>query len=382
MILEGLLYHLRALGVQVGTGEWIAFLEGLERGLVGDLDGLYWLARAVLVHDEKHYDAYDRAFTAAFQGAELPPDFRKALAEWLAEAKARTNVTPPPGFDSLEEMKKELEKRLREQKERHDGGKYWIGTGGASPFGHGGTNPQGIRIGGEGGGRGAVQVAEERQWGAYRTDLQLDVRDFRVALGMLRKLAREGREELDVDRTIAATGENGGEIELRWRKERVNRVHLLLLMDVGGSMDPYADLVGRLFSAASELKIFKTFEALYFHNCPYGWLYKDYRTAERRPTAEVLAGLTPHHRVLWVGDASMAPWELFNTGYGVGGMAGIDWIRAFAQRCPASAWLNPDGPQYWNHPTVRAIGNLVPMHSLTVDGLNGAVKVLRTGRRG
>jgi uncharacterized protein with von Willebrand factor type A (vWA) domain len=144
-------------------------------------------------------------------------------------------------------------------------------------------------------------------------------------------------------------------------------------------MDPYAALVSRLFTAAKELRIFTSFEALYFHNCPYTWLYRDYRTHDRRATRDVLAGLTPHHRVLWVGDASMAPWELFSTGYGVGGLAGMDWIRAFAQRCPASAWLNPDSPRYWEHPTVRAIGNAVPMFPLTVEGLKGAVKRLRSG---
>ncbi len=379
MILPGLLYNLRAQGVGVGTGEWLALMRGLEDGLCADIEGLYWLARAILIHDEKHYDAFDLAFTATFKGVELPLDFSRALAEWLAEARAGRGGEPPPGFSSLEELRKELEKRLKEQKERHDGGQYWIGTGGTSPFGHSGRNPEGIRVGGSGGGRSAVQVAEERQWGAYREDMALDVRDFKVALGMLRKLARDGREELDVDATIAATGRNGGEIELTMRRERVNRVHLLLLMDVGGSMDPYAALVSRLFTAASELKIFKTFEALYFHNAPYGYLYRDYRTAERRPTAEVLAGLTPHHRVLWVGDASMAPWELTATGYGVGGMSGIDWIRAFAHKAPACAWLNPDAPKYWDHPTVRLIGNTVPMHPLTVEGLKGAVKALRRG---
>ncbi len=381
MILEGLLYNLRAQGVGVGTGEWLAFLQGLERGLAHDVDGIYWLGRSVLVHDEKHYDAWDLAFTAAFDGVELPPDFSKALAEWLAEAKQGRGGEPPPGFLSLEEMRKELEKRLKEQKERHDGGKYWVGTGGLSPFGHSGTNPEAIRVGGEGGGRSAVQVAQERHWGTYRTDMQLDVRDFKVALGMLRKLAREGREELDVDATIRATGDNAGEIELRWRKEKANRVHLLLLMDVGGSMDPYAALVSRLFTAAKELKIFKSFEALYFHNCPYTWLYRDYRTYDRRATTEVLASLTPHHRVLWVGDASMAPWELTSTGYGVGGLAGLDWIKAFSEKCPATAWLNPDARRYWDHPTVRAIGNQVPMFELTVEGLKGAVRQLRTGRR-
>ncbi len=380
MILEGLLYNLRAAGVSAGTGEWLTFLRGLEAGLVADLDGLYRFARSVLVHDEAGYDAYDRAFVATFDGVELPPDFRDSLAEWLAQARARTDAPLPPGFSSREELRQELARRLREQTERHDGGRTWIGTGGSSPFGHSGTNPAGIRIGGQGGGRSAVEVAQERAWGAYRTDVPLDVRQFKAALGLLRRLGREGREEVDLDATIDATARNGGDIELRVARQRVNRVRLLLLMDVGGSMDPHAALISRLFTAATELRIFKTFEALYFHNCPATWLYRDYRTHDRRATAEVLAQLTPHHRVLWVGDACMAPWELTSTGYGVGGRSGLDWIRAFAQRAPASAWLNPDPASAWRHPTVEAIGRVVPMHTLTLDGVAGAVRVLRRGR--
>jgi hypothetical protein len=374
-----LLFNLRAQGLPVGTAEWLAFLRGLEQGLAGDLDALYWLARAILVHDEKHYDAFDVAFTATFQGVELPPQVHEALLDWLKEAEEFTGRLPPREFESWEKLREEFERLLREQKERHDGGNRWIGTGGTSAFGNSGKNPAGIRVGGAGGGRSAVQVAQERRWGEYRTDMTLEVRDFKVALGALRKLKREGREELDVDATIANTAKNGGEIELTMRRERVNRVHLMLMMDVGGSMEPAAALVSRLFTAASEMKTFKTFEALYFHNCPYRYLYKSYQTFERRQTAEVLSKLTPEHRVIWVGDASMAPWELFSTGYGDTGPAGIDWIARFAQRAPASVWLNPDPPRFWEHPTVRAIGAHVPMFHLSVDGLKAAVRRLRTG---
>ena len=377
MILLQLLYNLRSQGLGVGTGEWLAFLRGVEVGLAEDLDGLYYLARAVLVHTETKYDAFDVAFTATFQGVELPPQLSEALAQWLAEARASEGPKLPHGYQSWEELRREFEKRLAEQKERHDGGNRWIGTGGTSPFGNSGRAENGIRVGGSGGGRSAVQVASERKWGEYRTDLTLEVRDFKVALRALRKLAREGTEEFDIDGTIARTAKNAGEIELAYSKERVNRVHLLLAMDVGGSMEPYAALVSRLFTAASEMKIFKTFTPLYFHNCPYRWMYRSYATFERKQTADVLSKLTPQHRVIWVGDASMAPWELFSTGYGDTGPAGIDWIARFGQRCPASVWLNPDAPRFWDHPTVRAIGGHIPMFHLSVDGLKQAIRKLR-----
>jgi hypothetical protein len=275
-------------------------------------------------------------------------------------------------------MRKELERRLAEQKERHDGGGHWVGTGGSSPFGNSGRADNGIRIGGEGGGRGAVQVAGERRWAGYRTDVQLDVRDFKVALAMLRKFGREGQEKLNLDGTIDRTAKNAGEIEIDMQKERVNRVKLVLMMDTGGSMEPNAALVSRLFTAAKALKTFKTFEAWHFHNCPYGWLYKDYRTFERMPTAQVLEKLTPQHRVVWVGDASMAPWELFQGGGGgETGPTGMQWLQRFAQRCPSSIWLNPDPVRYWDHPTVRAIGATIPMFPLTVEGLRHGMQKLR-----
>lgn len=379
MILLKLLFNLRSQGLGVGVGEWIAFLRGLEAGLVEDLDGLYYLARAVLVHSEAHYDAFDLAFAATFRDVELPPKLKDALWEWLQEAKQGGNAEKPPGFESVEEMMKELQKRLAEQKERHDKGSHWVGTGGTSPFGHSGKNDQGVRIGGESQGRGAVRVAEERRWGEYRTDMTLSVRDFKVAMSLLRNLAREGREELHVDDTIAKTARQGGEIELAYAKERVNRVRLLLLMDVGGSMEPHAAVVSRLFTAASEMKIFKTFDAYYFHNAPYRWLYKSYATYERKLTADIVRDLTPQHRVVFVGDASMAPWELFNNGFGDTGPSGLDWIQRIGRKAPASVWLNPDPQRYWDHPTVRAIGNAVPMFQLSVEGLRGAVRKLRQG---
>ena len=374
-----LLYNLRAQGLKVGTGEWLAFLEGLRVGLATDLGEVYQLGRALRVHSETQFDAYDVAFAATFRGVELPPDLRDKLAEWLADAQLADGTRVGAGFGSMEELKREFEKRLREQKERHDGGNHWIGTGGTSPFGNGGRAEGGVRIGGRGGGGGAVAVADERRWQGYRTDMTLDVRDFKVALRALRNFAREGEIALDLPGTIEKTSRNAGEIELDFRPARVNRMRVVLLLDTGGSMEPHAALVSRLFTAANELKSFKTFDVWHFHNCPYKYLYRSYETFDRTPTARVFDELTPEHRLVWVGDACMAPWELFSSGWGDNGPTGFDWIARFARKCPNSIWLNPDPPRFWDHQTVRAIGNAVPMFPLTVDGLKRGVSRLRGG---
>jgi uncharacterized protein with von Willebrand factor type A (vWA) domain len=377
-----LLFNLRSQGVEVGLGEWMVFLEGLDRGLVTDSLGLYHFGRSVLTHTESHFDAWDLAFQATFEGVELPPNLSDALVEWLADAK-RGDGPPTPVDMDWEALRKAFYERLKEQAERHDGGDRWIGTGGTSPFGRGGRAPGGIQVGG-GGARSAVAVAEERHWRNYRTDTRLEVRDFQVSLRALRKLVRDGTPELDLDRTIRATVDNGGDIDLVYGMARENRVHLVLLLDTGGSMDPHAHLVTRLFTAARELKGFKSFAAYHFHNVPYGYLYTDYATRERIPIDHLLRELTPHHRIVWVGDASMAPWELFgrthlNTWGSTGGfgLTGMQWVQRVQAKCPASIWLNPDPLRYWNHPTVGAVGGIVPMFPLTLDGLRDGVKKLR-----
>ena len=234
-----------------------------------------------------------------------------------------------------------------------------------------------------------MQVAGDRQWADYRVDTTLQIRDFQLALRALRNLVREGRMELDLDGTIDRTCKNAGEIELDWKRERTNRIHLVLVMDTGGSMDPHSRMVERLLSAASEMKGFKSFTSWQFHNAPYGWLYKDYATYERKAIPEVLKDFTPQHRIVWVGDASMAPWELFTAFRGDmtyggdpahAGMSGLDWVKLIARRCPATVWLNPDPPRYWNHPTVSAIGAAVPMFPLTLSGLRDAIKRLKQPR--
>ena len=382
-----LLMNLRAQGVKVGMGEWLRFLEGVQKGLVTDLDSLYRFGRAVLCHSEAHYDAFDLAFQAAFEGVELPGDLKEALEDWLKDAREATgervhvDMTP-------EELLEEFRKRLAEQKERHDGGNKWVGTGGSSPYGRQGKADKGVRVGPEGdagGGRSAIRVAGERRWRDYRTDTALEVRDFKVALRALRNLVKEGQYTLDLDGTIDATAHNAGDIDLVYERERKNRTHLVLLMDTGGSMDPHARLVERLFTASKELKGFKSFQSLFFHNAPYGHLYKSFAEWERVPIPELIKDWTPKHRIIWVGDASMAPYELLSDGYwGYSGrrgpgMSGLDWISQITRQCPNSVWLNPDAERWWNHPTVRAIGNVVPMFPLSVGGVREAVKKLRSG---
>jgi uncharacterized protein with von Willebrand factor type A (vWA) domain len=376
-----LLFNLRAQGLKVGLQEWLPFIDGLASGLAKNLDEVYRLGRAVLVHSEVHYDAYDLAFHATFSGVELEDKLKKALEAWLNDP-AEFHAMREAGqhdFASLEELLEAFRKTLAEQKGRHQGGNRWVGTGGTSPFGNSGRANQGIRVGGSGGGRSAVQVAADRRWANYRTDARLEVRDFKVALRALRKLVREGREVLDLDDTIDQTCKNAGDIELVFNKDRSNKVRLVLLMDAGGSMAPHHELVSRLFTAAKEQKHFKTFDHYYFHNCVYRYLYRDYETFDRRPTEDVLRDLTHEHRLVFVGDASMAPWELFSSagGYGDDSPTGIEWLQRFKSRCPNSVWLNPDPMTYWEHPTVEAIGRVFPMFPLTVGGLKDGVKKLR-----
>jgi uncharacterized protein with von Willebrand factor type A (vWA) domain len=375
------LFHLRAQGLHVGTGEWLGLLRAMEQGLIADVPSLYSLGRALLCRTETEFDGYDLAFAASFQGAALPSDLREKLEEWLNTQRDLPPTQRPPLDERRppSELWKELADRLQKQRERHDGGDHWVGTKGTSPFGNSGEGKGGLRLGGEGGRGGAVQVAMERKWANYRTDRTLDVRDFEVALRALRNLRRDGRLELDLDGTIAATARAGGDIEVVERPERKNQVHLVLMLDAGGSMMPHAERVERLFTAASRSKLFRSFKHYSFHNCVYDRLYTDFEKLERVPTTEVLNTFTPRHRVVFVGDASMAPYELFSSfGWpGEGNLPGIDWLRRIHDRCPAAVWLNPDPPRFWNHPTVSAIGRLFPMHELTVDGLRAAIRRLR-----
>ena len=384
-------FHLRRSGLPVSLTEWMALTEALSQGLGREsLLGFYHLCRAVCVKTEAHFDLYDQCFAEFFRDVEAPEGVLQQVLDWLRDPVLPRTLTPDElamleKLD-LEELRRRFEERLREQTERHDGGNRWIGTGGTSPFGHSGTHPDGLRVGGEGGGRSAMQVAADRRFRNLRHDLTLDVRQIGVALRKLRQLARDGRpDELDLDETIDETARNAGDIELVFRPERKNTVKLLLLLDVGGSMTPYTRLSERLFSAAHAASHFKAFKHFYFHNCPYETLFTDILRREGKPTKKVLEELDETWTLMLVGDASMHPGELMFPGgaidyYHYNEEPGVTWLRRIQKRLPRSAWLNPVPEAYWGAPSVRIVRDVFEMFALTLDGLDGAIAHLKRVR--
>jgi uncharacterized protein with von Willebrand factor type A (vWA) domain len=378
---------LRRRGVPVGMEEWLALHRALSLGMVTDLDALHALGRAILTGTEAHFDAFDVAFAEAFGGA-VPAEIHAALSKWL-EDPTRLEQFSPELFEqltglSLEELRKRFEDMLREQEERHDGGNRFIGTGGTSPYGTGGANPTGVRVGG-GGGRSAVQVAQERRFKNYRRDIAIDVRQFKQGLRALRSLAREGEEVLDLDRTIDETCRNAGDIEIVFGPERRNTIKLLLLMDAGGSMTPFARLVERLFTAASETSHWKRFEHYFFHNILYDKVYSNIERHEGIQTAQLLRDHPADTKVIFVGDACMAPWELTMAGGAINywernATTGLEWLQRVERHFRNVIWLNPERPLYWDHPTIQLIGRVVPMFPLTLDGISRGIKSLRQAR--
>lgn len=377
-------YLLRQAGLPVSSREWLTFVEALAMGLVAaDLYRFYALARATLVKDEKHYDLFDQCFTHHFAGARPPRAFEKAVDQWLSDPLpipelSEEEIAQLETYD-LDELKRLFEERMAEQNERHDGGSKWIGTGGTSPFGHSGQHPAGVRVGGAGGGRRAIQVAAKRRFREYRSDVVLETRQLSVALRKLRRLGRDGRRtEVDVDATIDATARNAGDIDIVMTPPRENRLKVLLLMDVGGSMDPFARLVSRLFSAAHQATHFREFHAFYFHNCVYGKVYRDALMLDGMSTEELMRWLQPETRVIWVGDAHMAPYELTHEGGAIdywhqNEVTGLQWLQRLARHFTRQAWLNPIDQRWWGHPTIRMISDVVPMFQLTLEGLDDAV---------
>ena len=379
-------YTLRKRKVPVSITEWMTLIQALDKGFIRNLDEFYYLARAILIKSESYYDHYDIAFQEYFKGIEGSAEIEDKILEWLKDPLTRKHFLEEEQLSfeeyDFDELLKELEKRIKEQTEQHDGGSHWIGRGGTSPFGHSGNHPAGIRIGGESGGRHAIQIAQERRFRNYRNDLTLDVRQIKIALRGLRQLLRTGPEdELDLDETIHATANNLGDIELIWRRSRKNSVKVLLLMDVGGSMDPFVLLCSRLFSAAHSSTHFKDFQYYYFHNCVYDNLYKDIERSNAISTAYLLDTAETDSKLIMVGDARMGTWELTEK-YGAidyyerNEIPGVVWLKRIASHFNHRVWLNPDEERFWIHPTVRAIGQLFPMFPLTLDGLAQAVKKL------
>jgi len=385
-------YGLREAGVPVSMQEWRSFLEALEAGLHGcSLLRFYHLGRACLVKSETYFDAYDRAFLKVFRGVEgaLGDDLTEQILDWLKDPKNFPELTPEQ-LAALEHLTSdELMRRfldtLAEQTERHDGGDRWVGTGGRSPYGHGGVHPTGIRVGGPAKSRSAMKVAEERRFSNYRTDVTLDVRQMRVGLRRLRQLTRTGQAtELDLDETIDETCRNAGDIELVFRPPRKNDVRLLLLMDVGGTMEPYFQPVSQLLTALHEERGLRDFEAYYFHNCIYDHVYKNARLTrpDALPTGDILRRLDNRWKVLVVGDAAMHPAELIEPHGGIdpritSPTPGVEWLHRIADHFDRSAWLNPDPQQHWDdYRTVRIVRQLFPMFPLSVDGVTDAVQAL------
>ena len=368
-------YILKKRNIPVSITEWMTFVEALASGYVNNLDEFYYLARAMLVKSETYYDHYDVAFQEYFRGIDVPAEILEQVLEWLkdpfdkafldeAERQALKEAMDKMSFN---ELLKQLEDRLKEQTEQHDGGDKWIGRGGRSPFGHSGSNQRGIRIGGESRGRGAIQVAQERRFRNYRNDMILDVRQMRMALRGLRQLNRIGVEdELDLEKTIKHSADNAGDIELVWRRSRKHVVKVLLLMDAGGSMDPYAMMCSRLFTAAHSSSHFKEFHYYYFHNCIYDTLYQDMeRRKEAISTEDLLRTLTPDYKLLMVGDAMMGLTELTEK-YGAidyyerNEIPGLLRLRSIARHFTHKVWLNPGEPRFWINPSIQVIGKLSP----------------------
>jgi len=392
-VLVDFLFELRAKKVPVSTHEWMALMEAMALGLhESSLDGFYHLCRTLCVKDIARYDAYDEAFLAYFKDVHVDAlRLTQDIADWLQNPRALEGLTDEQraamqamDFEKLREL---FEQRLKEQKERHDGGNRWIGTGGTSPFGTGGKHPSGIRVGG-GGQRSAMAVADKRLFKEYRRDVVLDVRQIDVALRGLRRLGRDGAvEELDLDETVDQTCKNAGEIEVVMRPPRRNRVKVILLMDVGGSMDPHAELVSRLFTAASRAGRFAKFRSYYFHNCVYNSVYEDANFSKAVPVADLLATSDRDEKLVVVGDALMHPGELLDPGgslylsstYGSGRASGIEWLRRLAHHFRSSAWLNPEPERFWSGTTIEPIASVFPMFPLTLDGMAASVRYLVRG---
>ncbi len=355
--------NLRDAGLPVSLREYLTFIEGMGRNLVTyDVEGFYYLARAAMVKDERMIDRFDRAFAASFEGLEsisvdqvmeavdLPQDWLEKMAEKHLSDEERAEIEALGGFDKLMETLKE---RLKEQQGRHQGGNKWIGTAGTSPFGAYGYNPEGVRIGqNESRHSRAVKVWDKREFRNFDDSVELGTRNIKVALKRLRNWAREGAEdELDLNGTIRATAEHGY-LDVKMRPERHNAVKVLLFLDVGGSMDPHIKVVEELFSAARTE--FKHLEYYYFHNCLYEGVWRDNhrRWSEQTPTDEVLRTYGPDYKCIFVGDASMSPYEIAYPGGANehwNAEAGQVWLQRARTQWPNHLWINPVPEKYWGY---------------------------------
>ncbi len=383
-------FALKTAKIPVSIKEYLILLEGLKKNVIEpSIDDFYFFSRTALVKDEQHYDKFDQAFGAYFKGHAAKVDLQRELPlAWLIKKLERT-LTPEEkaqveslgGWDALMKRLKDI---LDEQKERHEGGSKWIGTGGTSPFGHGGYNPEGIRIGGpSGGNRTAVKVWESRAYRDYDDQVELGTRNIKIALRRLRKFAREGAElELDLPDTIGSTAKNAGWLDIKMVPERRNKVKVLMLLDVGGTMDDHIARTEELFSAAKAE--FKHMDFFYFHNCVYDYLWKSNRRrhAERTPTWQVLHKYTPDTKLIFVGDATMSPYEILQPGGSVeynNDEAGVMWLQRLTETFSKFVWLNPEPESLWQYRQSISVINQIMRHRMvpiTIEGLERGMRLL------
>ncbi|MBZ0140812.1 MAG: VWA domain-containing protein [Pseudorhodoplanes sp.] len=381
--------ELKSAGVPVTLREYLTLMEAMQKDLAARrVEDFYYLSRATLVKDERNLDKFDRVFGHVFRGlelmeegltAEIPEEWLKKLAEKYLTEEEKKQIEALGGLDKLLET---LRKRLAEQKGRHQGGSKWIGTGGTSPFGNSGYNPEGIRIGGESRHRRAVKVWDRREFRDFDDQVELGTRNIKVALRRLRKFARTGSaDELDLDGTIKGTAHKGY-LDIHMRPERHNAVKVVLFFDVGGSMDWHIKATEELFSAARAE--FKHMEHFYFHNCLYERVWKENRRRwqETTPTFDVMHTYPHDYKVIFVGDASMSPYEIAVAGGSVEHMneePGATWMERITRTYPACVWLNPVPEKEWDHTqSIRMIRQLMGgrMYPLTLEGLDKAMREL------
>lgn len=381
--------HLKGKKLPVSTKEFLTLLEALQEHVAGhSIDDFYYLSRACLIKDETNYDKFDQAFGEYFKGIEAIPGLDAAIPEeWLKfMLKKHLSAADKAKLDKLgwDKLMEEFEKRLKEQKERHQGGSKWIGTGGSSPFGNSGYHPEGIRVGGESAGnRTAIKVWQNREFKNLDDSVELGTRNIKVALRRLRRFAREGAaEELDLDGTIAGTAKNAGWLDLKMRPERHNRIKVLLFLDIGGSMDDHIRVCAEMFSAAKSE--FKHLEYFYFHNCVYDYVWKDNkrRYSEKTPLYDVIHKYGDDYKLIFVGDATMSPYEILRPGGSVEYLneePGAVWMQRLLDAYPHAAWLNPEPERFWDYRQSIEIMNTLMnrrMFPLTLDGLERAMRQL------
>ncbi len=389
--------RLRKADLPVSIGEWLTLMQGLKAGIgTLDIDRFYTFARLSLIKNEAHYDRFDQVFTDYWTGqaqqfdqllqslsGPIPEEWLRQMDRNMLSEAQRAEVEALGGWDALMET---LAKRLAEQDEEHHGGSRWIGTGGTSPFGQGGFNPEGVRIGNGAPRQGrAVKVWEQRRYQDLDGDREIGTRNFKMALRKLRRLARDGREErLDLDKTIKATASNAGLLDIHMRAERRNAIKVLLLIDIGGSMDYHAQLSETLFSAARSE--FKRLDTYWFHNFLYERMWQDNarRNTVQTSTLELIRTYGRDYRLIIVGDATMSPYEIMLPGGSVehwNAEPGALWLKRLQQAFPHCVWLNPEDPQWWQStPSVRMTQELMAdrMFPMTVDGLQEAINTLKT----